>query len=201
MPVRYPLEHPILLRNIPRSTEERRTICKADITFIPLFEEGVIRVCFKKGGNNVSEIHVLLLVVTTKTQYSMSRFCDYAFQALHHQWIVYVNIVSKFAVEVAGNRADPKDLQLYTSVVAYLKDVMVAFQEETEAAGNNGGHSLLRSARLDFHYALTLSGGKFTQSNYRKMQKKFNVKWTDFLTGVNIPQLVEREYSVGDGHY
>lgn len=54
MPVRYPLAHPIILRNIPRSTEERKAICKSDITFIPLFEEGVIRVCFEKGGHDVS---------------------------------------------------------------------------------------------------------------------------------------------------
>jgi len=54
MPVRYPLAHPIILRNIPRSTEERKALCTADITFTPLFEEDVIRVCFEKGGHDVS---------------------------------------------------------------------------------------------------------------------------------------------------
>lgn len=129
----------------------------------------------------------------------MSPSCDYAFQALHYQWLIYVTIVTKLASEVARDRADPNELQLYTSVVAYLKDVMIAFQEETEFAGNDDGNALQRSARLDFHYALTLSGATFTQSNCRKMEKMFNVKWADFLAGVNIPQLAKREYSVADG--
>jgi hypothetical protein len=109
--------------------------------------------------------------------------------------------VTKYAVEVDKGRADPKYLQLYTSMLVYLKDVMCAFKEETEAAGNDRFVGLERSARLDFHYALALSGQTFTESNCRKMKKKFNVRWPDFLTGVNIPELTKREYNSCDRTY
>lgn len=109
--------------------------------------------------------------------------------------------MTRYTVEANRGRVDPMEVQLYTSMLAYLKDVMVAFMEETEASGNTRSGGLERSARLDFHYALAISGAKFTDSNYRKMGKMFNVKWTDFLTGVNIPALAKREYSVIDGPY
>jgi hypothetical protein len=94
---------------------------------------------------------------------------------------------------------DPNHLRLYTSMVAYLKDVMFAFKEETEASGNSCPTGIQRSARLDFHYALALSGRSYTESNRRKMEKKFNVKWEDFISGVNIQELAEREYRFGQG--
>jgi hypothetical protein len=107
-------------------------------------------------------------------------------------------MVTKYTAEVDRGRVDPKYLQLYASMVAYLKDVMLAFKEETEASGKDPVVALQRSARLDFHYALALSGQTFTESNCRKMEKMFKVKWTDFLTGVNIPELSKREYRLGE---
>lgn len=118
---------------------------------------------------------------------------------MHGQWLKYTEIVTKYTVELDRGRVNPMEVRLYTSMVAYLKDVMVAFVEETEASGNHRLIGLQRSARLDFHYALAISGAKFTESNYRKMGKMFNVTWTDFLTGVNIPALAKREYSSIDG--
>lgn len=95
---------------------------------------------------------------------------------------------------------DPKNLHLYASMATYLKDVMLAFKEETVASGNDRTTGIQRSARLDFHYALALSGRTYTKLNCRKMEKKFNVKWEDFLSGVNIAELARREYSFCQEH-
>ncbi|KAG2360978.1 hypothetical protein BDR07DRAFT_1486440 [Suillus spraguei] len=175
MSVKYPLSDPVVLHNIQRSVEERNALCKMNITLAPIIREGILGVMFENGDR----------------YYPISRLCSNTFYAVHHQWLKYVEMVTKYAIEVDGGRVDPKYLQLYTSMVAYLKDVMFAFKEETDASGNNDLIGLQRSARLDFHYALALSGQTFTESNRRKMEKKFKVRWEDFITGVNIPELAK----------
>ncbi|KAG2121477.1 hypothetical protein DEU56DRAFT_918162 [Suillus clintonianus] len=175
MPMQYPLSDPVILHKIPRSAEERIALCNMTIEIAPMARQGTHCVMFEKDDRI----------------YQISRSCKNAFEALHYQWRKYVEMVAKLAVEVDRGRVDPLRLQLYTSVVAYLKDVMFAFKEETDALGNDFGDVLHRSARLDFHYALVLSGGTFTESNQRKMERKFHVKWIDFKTGVNIPELAK----------
>lgn len=98
-------------------------------------------------------------------------------------------MVTKYTAEVDRGCVDPKYLQLYMSVVTYLKDVMLAFKEETDALGNDRVHGLQRSACLDFHHALALSGGTFIESNRRKMERKFKVKWTDFPNWGEHPRI------------
>ncbi|KAG1732811.1 hypothetical protein EDB19DRAFT_1831171 [Suillus lakei] len=56
-------------------------------------------------------------------------------------------------------------------MVTYLKDIMFTFKEETQASA--------------------LSGGKYTESNCCKMEKKFDVTWMDFQTSMNIPELAK----------
>ncbi|KAG1818574.1 uncharacterized protein BJ212DRAFT_1298653 [Suillus subaureus] len=79
-----------------------------------------------------------------------------AFQAVHHQWLKYVEIVTKYVVEVDKGHVDPQDLQLYTSQT-------------------------------------------FMESNRHKMERRFNVTWMDFLTGMSIPELAIHEYNFCDG--
>lgn len=90
-------------------------------------------------------------------------------------------MVTKYTAEVDRDRVDPKYLQLYVSMAAYLKDVMLAFKEEMEASEKDPMVALQRSAHLDFHHVLALSGQTFTELDCQKMEKMFKVKWMDFL--------------------
>lgn len=86
---------------------------------------------------------------------------------------------------------DPQDLQLYASVAAYFRDVILAFKEEWEGEGYK---SQFRSARLEFHMAMVLTGSTYNDRNVRKMQEKFNVTWNDFLHRVEVTDVMKREH-------
>jgi hypothetical protein len=92
--------------------------------------------------------------------------------------------------KVKEGRMDPEDLQLYESVAAYLRDVILAFKEEWEGEGYK---TKFRSARLEFHMAMVLTGGAFNDLNVRKVTKKFNVTWDNFVDHVEVTDVLKRE--------
>lgn len=85
---------------------------------------------------------------------------------------------------------DPGDLQLYVSVAAYLRDVIFAFKEEWEVEGYKPN---FRSARLEFHTAMVLTGGAFNDQNVRKVKKRYGVTWDDFVKRVEVPDVMKRK--------
>jgi hypothetical protein len=57
MAIQYPLSSPVLLRNIPRSTEERNTLCNMMyIELAPLVSQGILGVRFEEEGRYVRSI-------------------------------------------------------------------------------------------------------------------------------------------------
>ncbi|KAG1830495.1 hypothetical protein DFJ58DRAFT_848445 [Suillus subalutaceus] len=114
-----------------------------------------------------------------------------------HQHNVYVQIITNGAPIVKENRMDEGDLQLYVSVAAYLRDVIYAFKEEWEGEGYK---PKFRSARLEFHMAMVLTGGMFTDRNVQKVQKKFNVTWNHFVERVEVTDVLKHLSKIGRLH-
>lgn len=56
MAIQYPLSSPVLLQNIPRSAEERSTLCNMHIELAPLVSQGILGVIFEQGGRCVRSI-------------------------------------------------------------------------------------------------------------------------------------------------
>lgn len=94
---------------------------------------------------------------------------------------------------VKEDRMDPREVRAFMSVAAYLRDVILAFKEEWEGEEHK---STFRSARLEFHIAMVLTGGMFNNKNMRRVQDKYNVIWNDFVQRVEVTDVMKREHSV-----
>jgi hypothetical protein len=109
---------------------------------------------------------------------------------LLHQHSVYVKMVKSGKPHVKAGYMDLGDVELYASVAFYIRDVILAFKEEWEEHGYKFN---FRSARLDFHTAMVLTGGTFNDKNVRKVKKRFNVTWNDFVERVEVADVTKRE--------
>ena len=118
--------------------------------------------------------------------------CAHPLLVMLHQHGVYVKMFTSGKQMAMDDRMDPEDVQLYQSVAAYLRDVILAFKEEWEGEGYP---DQFRSARLEFHVAMVLTGGAFNDKNVRRLQKKYNVSWDDFVEHVEVTDVMKREHS------
>ncbi|KAG2045947.1 hypothetical protein BDR06DRAFT_1015164 [Suillus hirtellus] len=165
----YPMSMPILMQNIPRS-DEAMIQSPAGITYH--LSKRQLNIQWEDDGPN--------LVVPPN--------CIHTILVLFHQHGVYAKMIRNGKPHVKTGYMDPGDLQLYTSVAFYIRDVIFAFKEEWE---EHGYKFKFRSARLEFHTAMVLTGGTFNNKNVRKVKKKFNVTWNDFVERVEVADVMK----------
>ncbi|KAG2360977.1 hypothetical protein BDR07DRAFT_1486439 [Suillus spraguei] len=167
----YPMSKPVLIEKILRSDKACAMIKSSPITEYHL-NKRKLTVQWEVNGPN--------LVVPPN--------CAHPLLVLLHQHGVYVKMLTNGEPKVKEGRMGPGDLQLYTSVAAYIRDVIVAFKEEWEEVGYE---PKFRSARLEFHMAMVLTGGAFNDQNLRRVKKKFNVTWNDFVKRVEVTDVTK----------
>jgi hypothetical protein len=107
-----------------------------------------------------------------------------------HQHGVYVKMITGGEPKVKEGNMNPADLELYVNVAAYLRDLIYAFKEEWEG---DGYKPKFRSARLEFHMAMVLTGGTFNDLNVQKVKKRFSVTWNDFVARVEVTDVMKRK--------
>ncbi|KAG2360972.1 hypothetical protein BDR07DRAFT_1486434 [Suillus spraguei] len=167
----YPMSKPVLIERIKRSAEVCAIILSSPVIEYQL-NRRKLNVKWKVNGPN--------MVVPAN--------CAQPLLILLHQHNVYVQMITNSLPIVQEDRMDPQDLEVYVSVAAYLRDVILAFKEEWE---DDGYKTKFRSARLEFHIAMVLTGGTFNDRNVRKMQKKFNVTWDHFAQRVEVTDVMK----------
>ncbi|KAG2121472.1 hypothetical protein DEU56DRAFT_760646 [Suillus clintonianus] len=176
----YPMSKPVLIDNMSRSEEECKIIRSWTGPIGYQLIKRKLTVQWEVGGPSVSNPAYTTLVIPPN--------CAQPFLVLLHQHGVYVNMLKYGEPKVKEGLMDPADLQSYVSVAAYLRDVILAFMEEWEGEGFK---AKFRSARLEFHMAMALTGGAFTDRNMRKVQKRFNVTWNDFVGRVEVTDIMK----------